>query len=173
MKDRFAERLTGETPHLRRFARSLETDPDAADDLVQACLERAWRKRRLWNPRGSLRSWLFRILHREFLNARRGKGRTAETPPLDEDDMRLATGADQHDHMNCADALDAVAALPPDQRAAVSLVAFEDVSYMEAARILEIPEGTLRSRLARGRRALRDSLVAEEAPRQPQLRRVK
>lgn len=66
----FEQQICDQIPHLRRYATALCGDPGAADDLVQDCLERALRKRHLWRPSGRLRSWLFRMLYRLYINQR-------------------------------------------------------------------------------------------------------
>lgn len=148
-----------EIPHLRRFARSLCGTAEEGDDLVQDTLERAWRKRHQWRREGSVRGWLFRILHRQFLNSRRGKRPAPEE--IDEDalaDPKHENLAPQEAQLMADDMSRALAALPASQRAAVVLVALEGVSYEEAADMLDIPVGTLRSRLFRGRETLRETL---------------
>ena len=171
-RDRDAEglkwRIAREIPHLRRFARSLVRDPDRADDLVQDCIERAIRKRHLWRRVGTIRSWLFRMLYRVFLNQNRGRAREVHVQ-VEDVAHRLAAPASQEDRVVCHDIGDALDRLPAEQRAAILLVALEGVAYDEAAEILGVPVGTVRSRLSRGREALR-SLHQEEHPR---IRRVK
>lgn len=168
----FESLLAQEVPHLRRYARALCGRPDAADDLVQDCLERALRKRRLWRPDGRLRSWLLRMLYRLYLNARkrgalerrtldRARERAAEQTPPSAVDERA----------ECRDVIRALDDLPAEQRAAIVLVALEDVNYQEAAWILGIRVGTLRSRLSRGREALRHACGDSDSA--PTLRRVK
>lgn len=157
----FEQLLTAELPYLRRYALALTGAPDAADDLVQDCVERALRKRRLWRPSGRLRSWLMRMLYRIHVNghkrramerahARRhggvGEAVAAQRPEL------------RHE---CRELIAALRELPEPQRAAILLVALEDVDYQEAAWILGIPVGTLRSRLSRGREALRRQTQAD------------
>lgn len=169
--------IAEQIPHLRRFARALTGDVHEADDLVQDCLERALRKRALWFGRGSIRAWMFKILHREFLNKKRRARPTGAEPPAEEG----AGGSEaprQIDLVHCAEVLAALDRLPDEQRAAVTLVALEELAYDDAARILEIPVGTLRSRLSRGRAALKDSLadrrrVAEPVRPERCLRRAK
>lgn len=174
--------MTRQIPHLRRFARVLTGDPQRADDLVQDCLERALRKRRHWRGHGSVRSWLFRILYNVFLNDSRARRRRA-TVLLDEDGPPpecLVERARAERTMECVEVARALRRLPEEQRAAITLIAFQDVAYEEAARILDVPLGTLRSRLSRGREALREMTQVEvgDAPelaqqQSPLLRRVK
>lgn len=149
LQDQLAELL----PRLRRFARSLAGDPADADDLVQLALERAWARADQWDAGRPLDGWLFGILRNAFLDEQRARRRGREvfapealgehvgTHPGDAVDARLAVQA-------------AMARLPEEQRSAVALVLVEGLSYREAAQALDIPEGTLTSRLARGRAAL-------------------
>lgn len=147
--------MAREIPRLRRYARILADSSDAADDLVQDCLERAIRKRHLWSRRGSMRSWLYRILYNVFLNQSVERGRRRIMVPLDDEAVPLASPATQEDKVICTDIAQALQRLPKEQRAAIALIAVEGLSYDEAASILDIPIGTLRSRLSRGRDHLR------------------
>ncbi len=162
--------IAREIPRLRRYALTLERDPDAADDLVQDTLERALRKRHLWTRRGSIRSWLYRIQYTVFINRRPKRLREIRELPLD-DSAPAAVPAQQEQRLFCNDIASALHSLPDEQRAAIGLTAVEGLSYEEAAHALGIPIGTLRSRLSRGREALRGAF----RPRQdrPQLKRVK
>lgn len=157
-------------PALRRYARALTHDRDRADDLVQDCLERAIRKRGLWRPSGSVRSWLFRILlniHRNDLRQLRRAPLPLSLDALPDSDP---AGPDaQPGRLALAETARAMQALPPEQREVLLLVAVEEMSYAEAAAVLSIPAGTLMSRLARARAALRGLTQAEP----PKLRSVK
>lgn len=171
-REEFGSLLAQEVPHLRRYARALVGDPQAADDLVQDCLERALRKRRLWTPDGRLRSWLFRMLYRLYLNGRKRSGLERRT--LEQARARAGEqpgGDEVEDHQACREVIRALDDLPPDQRAAIVLVALEDVNYEQAAWILGTRIGTLRSRLSRGREALRRACEPDAAT--PPLRRIK
>lgn len=147
--------IAREIPHLRRYALALLRDPHAADDLVQDCLERALRKRHLWRQYGSLRSWLFRILYTVFLNTRKTQRRDQQTLPLEAIEFTLAASPNQEAYVEYREMAKALAQLPEPQYAAIMLIALEGFSYDEAAWIQGIPIGTLRSRLYRGREALR------------------
>lgn len=165
------DEIEGCVPALRRYARALTHDPDRADDLVQDCLERAIRKRGLWRPTGSVRSWVFRILLNVHRNDLR---RTRRSPtPLSLDDAMPGNepaGPDvQPGRLALAETARAMQALPDEQREVLLLVAVEEMSYAEAAATLSIPVGTLMSRLARARAALR-GLTETGAPK---LRSVK
>jgi RNA polymerase sigma-70 factor (ECF subfamily) len=157
-------------PALRRYARALTHDPDRADDLVQDCLERAIRKRGLWRPTGSVRSWMFRILLNVYRNDLRRARRSPAPVSLEGLPGRDPAGLDvQPGRLALAETAQAMQALPAEQREVLLLVAVEEMSYAEAAAVLSIPAGTLMSRLARARATLR-SLTDTGAPK---LRSVK
>jgi RNA polymerase sigma-70 factor (ECF subfamily) len=161
----FLDEIEACVPALRRYARALTHDADLADDLVQDCLERAIRKRALWRPAGPLRAWLFRILLNLYRNDLRRRRRAPLALPLDPGGPDTAP----HGRLALAETARAMQALPSEQREALLLVVVEGMSYAEAAAVLGIPPGTLMSRLARARAALRRA--AEEGP--PRLRTVK
>lgn len=142
-------------PALRRYARALTHDRDGADDLVQDCLERAIRKRSLWRPLGPIRPWLFRILLNLHRNELRHLRRSPVAAPLDDFAERLSAPGSQFEHAALAETARAMERLPDEQREALLLVAVEGLDYRQAAEVLEIPVGTLMSRLGRARTALR------------------
>ncbi len=141
-------------PALRRYARALLRDRDAADDLVQDCLERALARRHLWRGDGPARAWLFRILLNRFRDGRRGLRAGATVISLDAATEPGRSGG-QEAHLALREVQDAMGRLPDDQRAALLLVAVEGMTLAAAARVLDIPEGTLASRLGRARAQLR------------------
>lgn len=154
-------------PNLRRYALALTRDPDLADDLVQDCLERALAKRRLWRPTGSVKAWLFAILHNLFISDRRRAARRGAHLPLEAAENALAT-EDPVARVALAEVGRALEALSLEQKAALLLVAVEGLTYAEAGRALGAPPGTVMSRTARARRAL-----ALELGRTPRLAEVK
>lgn len=173
--------IAREIPRLRRYALTLVNEPETADDLVQDTLERAIRKRGQWRQRGAIRSWLYRILYNIFVNKCAANAKHNGNVGLD-DAPQLSAQAAQEDQLHCRDIAQAMQRLPHDQRAAIALTAVEGLSYDEAAEVLEIPIGTLRSRLSRGREALRvmcpeqaqqDQREVDEDAHRPPLRRVK
>lgn len=168
----FERQVCDQIPHLRRYARALCGDAAVADDLVQDCLERALRKRHLWRPRGRIRGWLFRILYRTYLNDRSSARTRREVVTPDAGEPLVAAGS-QEAHAQCHEVLAVVDGLPAEQRAALLLMAFEGPSYQEAARILDINVGTLRSRLSRAREAVRRSSERDLPAGERRLRRVK
>jgi RNA polymerase sigma-70 factor (ECF subfamily) len=147
-----AQSLIALIPRLRRYARALVGERAAADDLVQDTLERAWSKLHLYRRGTDLRAWLFTVMHNVHVNRLRAT-RPAEV--LDEEMPELAQRATQGDALLVRDLDRAVAALPEGQRQVLLLVALEDLSYEETARVLDIPIGTVMSRLARAREKLR------------------
>jgi RNA polymerase sigma factor (sigma-70 family) len=159
-------------PALRRYARTFVRDAAAADDLVQDTLERAisrWHQRR---SDGDTRTWLFTILHNLAVNHLRRAARRGREVPLDDaGEPNVAVPSTQEDALRRDDVLGAVGQLPDDQRSVLLLVSIEDASYAEAARILDIPIGTVMSRLARARARLL-KLLEEPASERPHLRSV-
>lgn len=156
---------------MRRFARGLARDADAADDLVQACLERALAKEALYDPQQSLRTWLFTILRNLFITTVRQRRSFACADHGDAAgprDVPLAPA--QLDTVMLRQVFSALECLSDEHREVLLLVAVEELSYREAAEILGVPIGTVMSRLARARERL-SSLLQEN--RQPHLKRVK
>jgi RNA polymerase sigma-70 factor, ECF subfamily len=144
-------------PRLRRFARNLTRNPHDADDVVQIAVERALLKLEQWRRDARLDSWMFKIIRNVWIDELRARGRR--------DKIFLAAEAGE----NVGEAVmereaelmsvqSAMARLPEEQRMAVSLVLVEGLPYKEAAEVLEVPIGTLTSRLARGREALQAML---------------
>jgi RNA polymerase sigma-70 factor (ECF subfamily) len=166
----FLDEIEGCVPALRRYARALTRDADRADDLVQDCIERALRKRSLFRPTGPLQAWLYRILLNLYRNGLRQTRRRGDHVSIDALVIEPAIPAPQPGRIALAEMSRAIDQLPGEQREALLLVVLEGVSYEEAAGILEIPAGTLMSRLSRARAALRQLTGAGDEPR---LRTVK
>ena len=154
----FARLLESQIPRLRRYARALTRDVTCADDLVQSCLERALARQHLWQPGTDLRAWLLTILHNQHVNdvrsaLREDGGIAAEAnrsiPTVDPN--ALAS-------LELRELDRAVGTLPAGQRQVILLVGLEGMRYEEVAKILDIPVGTVRSRLSRGRHELRKML---------------
>ena len=157
-------------PALRRYAWALLRDNDAADDLVQDCLERAINRWHLRRRDGDLKAWLFTIERNLFLNGIRQ--RTRRGPHLGPEALEnMASPAGASDGaLGAGDVLAGLDLLPEEQRSVLLLVGIEDLSYEETARVLRIPVGTVMSRLSRAREKMRHYL---ETGRGPVLRRVK
>jgi RNA polymerase sigma-70 factor (ECF subfamily) len=166
----FLDEIEACVPALRRYARALTRNIDRADDLVQDCIERAIRKQALWRPTGSLQSWLFRILLNIYRNDLRQLRRRGDQTPLETMLVEPSVAPAQPGRIALAEMARAIDTLVSDQREALLLVVLEGMSYSEAADTLEIPMGTLMSRLGRARAALRSLTGAGDEPR---LRTVK
>lgn len=163
MADDFTDSLIAALPSLRRFALSLARQPDVADDLVQITVERALAARDRYDPTTPLRAWLFRILRNAFIDmTRRTRTRGAETDIVDAPEAATVDGPrDTEARVMLGQTMAAMQGLPEDQRAILTLVCMEDLSYAEAAHALDIPVGTVMSRLSRARRALAARLGIE------------
>lgn len=162
--DGFRQGVEAAIPALRRYARALTRDADAADDLVQDTLVRALRSERLFHG-GDVRKWLYTILTNLNRNRLRTLARRPAALPLDEFDPAGAAGPEA----NGRDIERALATLTDDQRAALLLIVLEGLSYREVADIQGVPIGTVMSRLARARAQIKAYLDGER----PSLRRVK
>lgn len=148
--------IVEQIPHLRRYARVLvRGDREQADDLVQDCLERAWSRMHLWQVGTNIRAWLFTILHNLHLNTARRRSNEPRSVPLETAVVELSVLPTQEDGLNLESVRQAFACLPEAQRAAILLIAVEEMSYEEGAAVLDIPVGTLMSRIHRGRERLR------------------
>lgn len=163
--------ILAEIPRLRRYARALLGDRAAADDLVQDTLERAWSRIGQWRPGSDLRAWLFGIMH----NLRVDQLRRLAPPmrPVEDADGEPPTPPTQSDRLELQDLQSALERLPAEQREIVLLVALEDMSYAEIAAMLDIPCGTVMSRLARGRERLRQIMAGSAETHAAHLRVVK
>ncbi|HEX3171850.1 MAG TPA: RNA polymerase sigma factor [Burkholderiales bacterium] len=144
-------------PRLRRYARALTGDRSRADDLVQDTLERALVKFHLWRPGSDLRAWMFTIMHNVYINQVRA-GASAVVSPLDDETVQPTIRATQSDRLEVLDLQTALLSLPEDQREVLLLVGLEQMTYDEAAGVLNVPIGTVMSRLSRARERLRMSL---------------
>lgn len=165
------EDLRDVLPRLRRFALSLTHDPANADDLVQSCLERALTRAGTRRPEGDLRAWLFAILYRCFIDTQRRNRRYARI--LDFFSGSPEPRAPSAEHVALArEALGDLARLTADQQSLLLLISVEGLGYQEAADVLDIPVGTVMSRLSRARKALRSLTEGRTAPA-PGLRLMK
>lgn len=158
-------------PHLRRYAIALTRNADSADDLVQESLEKALRKRHHWRRTGNLRSWLFSIVYRTYLDRWRSRARVGRTVGMEAIDSHVQEPPNQEPRLHVHRIVKALDRLPDDQRETILLVALEGLTYDEVADAMNVPVGTVRSRLSRGRRALRE--MRETEPARYRLRRVK
>lgn len=161
MPDR-AALIEAQIPGLRRFACALlRGDREGADDLVQDTLERALSHWHLRRNQGNVRGWLYTILYNRFLSNQHRARRRGPHDALTEETELPGIDGGQHSALEHRDLLRAFAALSQEQRVVLLLVAVEDVSYQEAARLLGVPIGTVMSRLSRGRERLRSCLYGD------------
>jgi RNA polymerase sigma-70 factor, ECF subfamily len=168
---RFEEEALELSDQVYQVARRLTGSREEADDLVQETYARAFRAWRSFEPGTNLRAWLFRILTNLNIDRGRKIQRTPDSQPLEETDYFLynkleeTTGDGNPDERRVVerlsqnDAVTALADLPHDFRDVVLLVDLADFTYSDAAQILDIPIGTVMSRLHRGRRILKQSLA--------------
>ena len=159
-------------PRLRRFARTLTRHVHDADDLAQIALERALTRAAQWRPppagataeqiEAAVRSWMFGIVKNAWIDGLRSRKRERAVVRGDDgmDDVADASHAAAEDRLSIVAAMER---LPEEQRLAVSLVLVEGLSYQEAADVMEVPVGTLTSRLSRGREALAALLGGKES----------
>ena len=160
--------LIAAIPRLRRYARALLGPHGGADDLVQDTVERGWRRLASWRRGSDMRAWLFGIMHN--LHVDRLRQPTLATEPLDAPGTgdQAAALADPGPEPSAGLALrdldHALAQLPPEQRSVLLLVALEEMSYEQVAATLDIPLGTVMSRLSRGRERLRLLMAGQAVP---------
>ncbi|MCY6381194.1 RNA polymerase sigma factor [Hoeflea prorocentri] len=156
MADEFGQQLIALLPNLRRFAISICRSRDIADDLVQTTCEKALANRGSYQPGTRMDAWLFRILRNSWID--RTRRQKTEGPTTDIDDAHFLVGQDGAAVTEARLMLDetarCIAALPDDQREVLILVSVEGLSYKEAAEVLELPMGTVMSRLARARKKI-------------------
>lgn len=141
------------TPRLYNFAMSLTKNPSAADDLVQDTFLRAWRSRARFTVGTNLGAWLFTIMRNAFYSRHRKEVREVADSDGDYAE-RLATAPEQSGHVDLMDAQTALAKLPLPMRQALILVAIENLSYEEAATVMNCRIGTVKSRVWRAREQL-------------------
>ncbi len=146
-------------PRMRRFARSLSRDQADADDLVQLTVERALTRLDQWQAGTRLDSWMYRIMKNAWIDETRRRQRQGRhhAPPEAGENVG-SEDPDFEKRMRAMAVERAMETLPDDQRLAVSLVLVEGLSYKEASAVMDVPMGTLTSRLARGRKAMEAQL---------------
>lgn len=156
----FCNELTALLPRLRRFARGLTRDAADADDLCQSTLERALKARQQWEEGTRLDAWIYRIMRNQWIDEIRSRRRCAHTFVHKDEGMSVGTAGDidAENRVELGNVDRALSRLPDEQREAVVLVLVEGFAYKEAAEIIGIPQGTLTSRLGRGREALLKAL---------------
>ena len=159
----FHRRLEEQIPRLRRYARALTRDASRADDLVQDTLFRALAKQHLWQDGTNLRAWLFTLMHNQHVNDVRRSNRDGGNIDVTEMASVLVANTDPTASRQLREVERGLGLLPIEQREAILLVGLEGLRYDEAAAVAGVPIGTVRSRLSRGREALRRILDIEEA----------
>jgi len=163
--------ILDEVPHLRRYAMALLRDMDAADDLVHDCVHRALSKLHLFQMGTNMRAWLLTIMHHLHIQqARRGRRRLDDRVLDPETEIRHAAPPDQEQGLRVRDLSRALGLLDDRHRQVILMIGLGGLSYKQAAETLDVPIGTVMSRLARGRERLR-VLMSDDAA--PALRRVK
>src|SRR5271165_3181261 len=152
----FGRFLEKEIPRLRRYARALTRNESRADDLVQDTLVRAIANQHRWQCGTNLRAWLFTIMHNENVNGIRRSLREGIVVAVDDASPFFIAPTDPTGALSLRDLDRALARISEEQRQIILLVGLEGISYEEAATVLDVPLGTIRSRLSRGRAALRN-----------------
>jgi RNA polymerase sigma-70 factor (ECF subfamily) len=152
--------LIAALPRLRRYARVLTGDVNRADDLVQDTLTRAWAKRQLWHAGSDLRAWLFTIMHNVHINQFSLRRREFSEVSLDAEEgpmvaWEIPVRATQSDRLELIELFAQIGRLPAEQREVLLLAAVEELRYQDIAKVLDVPIGTVMSRLNRAREKLR------------------
>lgn len=152
--------IEAEIPRLRRYARFLVGDVDRADDLVQESLTRAIAKIDSWEPVTNIRAWLFVIMRNCYFNELR---RSSRSPIIEQaDDTLASTPGNQEAHIALQEVRRAFLQLSEEHREVLLLIAIEGLAYEEAAAIIGVPIGTVRSRASRARQALRQAVDGDD-----------
>jgi len=151
----FGRLLEKEIPRLRRYAFALTRNMSRADDLVQDTLVRAIAKQRYWQWGTNLRAWLLTIMHHQNADIVRHSAREGGAVAVDDAWPFPVAAADPTAALSLRDLDRALARISEEQRQVILLIGLEGTSYEEAAMILDVPIGTIRSRLSRGRTSLR------------------
>ncbi len=156
--DDFEASLSALLPRLRRFAHGLTRDPADADDLTQATIERALKSRGQWQAGTRLDAWAYRIMRNLWIDTTRSRQRRDKVLAPAELGENIGAPSEAEGRAELHFLMRAMDRLPDDQREAVALVMIEGLAYREAADVLDVPIGTLTSRLVRGRQALVEML---------------
>lgn len=158
----FSEEMAASLPALRNFARGLCRQRDMADDLVQETLIRAWASRHTFLPGSKFRPWLFTILRNQFYTTMRKRSRMVSWEP-EAAERILVQQPEQEAGLHIADIEVAIGQLPESQREMLMLIASAGLSYEEAAIVADCKIGTVKSRINRGRAAVRAIIDGAEA----------
>ncbi len=157
---RFESELAALLPRLRRFAHGLSRNPADADDLTQLTVERALRSRSQWRVGTRLDSWSYRIMRNLWIDTVRARTRRErfEAPPEEAESVGEDSRGRVEATIELQRAMAAMGRLPDEQREVVTLILVEGFGYREVAEMLDLPLGTVSSRLVRGRTALLEML---------------
>src|SRR3954467_8116248 len=158
----FARLLEAQLPRLRRYAQALTRDLSRADDLIQDTLVRALAKQHLYQDGTNLRAWLFTIMHNQHVNDIRRNVQLGNSVDVDTVAAHLVAVTDPTASRQLRELDEAIGKLAMEQRQVILLIGLEGMSYDEAAASLDVPIGTVRSRLSRGREALRRLMGMEK-----------
>lgn len=150
----FEDEMLALLPRLRRFARALARDATDADDLCQIAIEKALLAKASWQPGTRMDSWMYRIMRNAWIDTARARSRASQTFVAEEAGLGVGVESEAEARIALNDVDRAMARLPDEQREVIALVLVEGLAYKEAADVLDIPMGTLTSRLSRGRQAL-------------------
>lgn len=145
-------------PRLRRFAMALCGSAATADDLVQAACEKAWANQKSWTPGTRLDAWMFRILRNLWIDGLRRQKTEGHVEPVDERNDLIGDHGEARamDKLTLEDVRRAINLLPPEQKEVLLLICMEELAYGEAAEVLNVPIGTVMSRLSRARKRLNE-----------------
>ncbi len=157
------EQMIEHLPALQRYACTLTRDSDRADDLVQDCVERALTRWHLYEQGTNLRAWLFTICRRLFLNECRKTATRGVHIEYEDVRMAIPVKAQQEAKVELEELKSAFQTLPLNDKVVLSLITLEGLKYEEAAVLLNVPVGTIRSRLSRARSKLTVLLEGKEA----------
>ncbi len=156
MDQSFSQQLVALLPRLRRFARGLTGSREEGDDVVQAACERALTRRDQFEPGSRLDSWMYRIMQTVWIDQlrRRRQGEIGIDPADLAEYPGGDSAAESEDKLYLAEVRRALAHLHEDHRTVLMLISVEGLAYKEAAEVLDLPIGTVMSRLSRARLAL-------------------
>jgi len=170
MVDTLGQQFTAQIPALRRYARALLGSSSDVEDLVQETLTRALTKRHVWDRVRDVRAYLFTTLHNLYVDWMGRQARQGKLTPIENVEWQLHRPPEQPGSLALRELDRGIRQLPMEQRQVVLLVGLEGMRYKAVAEMLDIPIGTVMSRLSRGRETLRRFMEGEE---RPSIRRVK
>ena len=161
--EEFKADLTALIPHMRAFARSLCRDRTQADDLAQEALLKAWNSRASYQMGTNLKAWVFMILRNQFYSDKRRSWRSEQLDPAVAE-RTLVSNSNPTSALELDEVRRALAMLPAEQREALILIGVAGLPYEEAAMICDCAEGTIKSRVSRGRAQLAEIIARGAGP---------